>query len=283
MGDGKINQYDKNLNYLQTLNTGLGGRSFGLTFDSTGNLFVADSDVNSISVFSKTDGALRGTFGTGFINRPLSLVFDQASNLYVANYFAGITEFNSSGQQVGRFSTSLIQSMDLAADQQTMYFVDQSASIHAFDLATNSPLPDVVTLAWPGQGAGLKVLPDGGFLVALRDNVERLDSHGTVIKTYEFDRGIRDNALMSLALDPSGLSFFTGDLFSGKFFKVNLTSGKIEGFVDTGATDLMAVAVFNDPRNPLQPVPEPSTYGIFGALGLAAMIVRRLSRAVEAV
>ena len=54
-----------------------------LAFDSSGNLYVANQDGNTVSKFAPGSTTASATL-TG-LNRPDALAFDSSGNLYVAN------------------------------------------------------------------------------------------------------------------------------------------------------------------------------------------------------
>jgi sugar lactone lactonase YvrE len=56
----------------------------GLAFDSAGNLYAANRDVNMIEKF--TPGGVGSVFANTGLNSPIGLAFDSAGNLYAANY-----------------------------------------------------------------------------------------------------------------------------------------------------------------------------------------------------
>src|SRR2546426_8518256 len=55
VADGKVNWYHGDGTFVSTLDTGLGGFTTGMSFDSSGKLYVTDFSANEISVFN-TDG-----------------------------------------------------------------------------------------------------------------------------------------------------------------------------------------------------------------------------------
>src|SRR5437016_40989 len=59
----------------------------GLAFDGSGNLFVGNSHLNTITEITP-GGASKTTFASGF-SRPEALVFDGSGTLYVANWGSG--------------------------------------------------------------------------------------------------------------------------------------------------------------------------------------------------
>ena len=78
--------------------TGAASLPDGLTFDSSGNLYVANMNINTIS--KVTPGGVVSTFiNGGALNGPKGLALDSSGNLFVANYLAGgrILKYTSAG------------------------------------------------------------------------------------------------------------------------------------------------------------------------------------------
>ncbi|HEY5346043.1 MAG TPA: PEP-CTERM sorting domain-containing protein, partial [Verrucomicrobiae bacterium] len=67
--------------------------SFGLAFDTSGNLFVGNASLGSIVKF--TSGS-PSTFASG-LNSPFGLAFDRSGDLFVAGVSSGIYEFVNTG------------------------------------------------------------------------------------------------------------------------------------------------------------------------------------------
>ena len=57
---------------------------WGVAFDTSGNLYVANSGSVSSTVSKVTPAGVVSTFASGF-NHPMGLAFDTSGNLYVAN------------------------------------------------------------------------------------------------------------------------------------------------------------------------------------------------------
>ncbi len=79
---------------------------YGLAFDTTGNLYVANTNTDTITKY----GAAGNRIGTDFVAFdqglafPIGLAFDTAGNLYAANSAGStITRYNSLGQRLGEY------------------------------------------------------------------------------------------------------------------------------------------------------------------------------------
>ncbi|MFX3630989.1 MAG: hypothetical protein ACE3JR_17115, partial [Ectobacillus sp.] len=77
VADGKVQWRDSAGAFIATLDTGLGGFTTGMAFDSSGNLYVTNFSADTVSKFDN-DGNFIGTFGTGYSGAPESIVFDSA-------------------------------------------------------------------------------------------------------------------------------------------------------------------------------------------------------------
>jgi len=84
----------------------------------------------------------------------------------------------------------------------------------------------------PGDTAfALRILPDGGVLVADTQSVIRLDISGNIIRTYPSP--VSGATLFALNRDPDNTSFWTGDLNGGKMFKIDIATGAVLMTIDT--------------------------------------------------
>jgi len=250
VGDGLIQVWDVSGAapvLVHTLNTGKGSGSLtaGLAFDSSGRLYSADFSSSStpsgdVSQFN-ADGTLAGSFGSGYNQHPESIVFDSSGNAYVgqADGTMQVLEFDASGNPVTSFSPATEDRgtdwIDLAPDGCTLYYTSEGHSVKTFDVCANEGAgtqgADFAT-GLPGAAAyAIKLLPDGGALVADSDRIVRLNSSGTVVQTYGLNAGAQ---WFSLTLDPSGTSFWAGDLSSGEVEEFNLSSGAVLASFNTG-------------------------------------------------
>ncbi len=71
--------------------------------------------------------------------------------------------------------------IDLAADQCTLYYLHKYTTIKRFNVCTETPLPDFASVFSPQD---VRVLPDGGVLVAAYQAVFRFNAAGALTRTY---------------------------------------------------------------------------------------------------
>lgn len=108
---------------VQIMATGFSAPS-GLTFDRSGNLYVANFVTNTIDRLSP-DGK-KSQFSSGInLKGPIGLICDDENNIYVANYLAGtVTRINPAG--IAQIMVSgLKKPYYLAMDKQGNLFVSQ--------------------------------------------------------------------------------------------------------------------------------------------------------------
>ena len=237
VGDGLVQEWNPNGTFVRTLDTGKGTGSFttGLAI-SGGNLYVTDFSAQDVSKFG-SNGTLISSFGTGYNADPESIVFDSAGNAYVgqADGSKAVLKFSPSGSSLGNFAPTTEDRgtdwIDLAPDQCTLYYTSEGTSVRRFDLCTNQQLADLST-ALPATGFAVKVLPDGGALVADSDAIVRLNAAGVV--TQQYGTSESPGVWFSLALDPDGTSFWAGDSVTGDVKRFDLTTGNVLGSFNTG-------------------------------------------------
>ena len=253
----------------------------GSAFDANGNFYVTDDYSGQISEYGP-DGSLTGVFASGLQN-PLSLVFDKSGNLYVGQQGTpSIAEFNSSGQNIATIGP--VQTgetgddwIDLASDQCTFYYTTETNVIYRYSNCAGNvgQQSNFNSVPFPGARAfQVRILPDGGALVADTNSVLRLDSSGNVTEVYPCSA--LDEAsllvaypganvvaplpdcggqLFSLAIDPSGTSFWAGDSYSGNIWQIGLASGQVMNEVNTGAAFLYGLTVENGAEAAVTPPP----------------------------
>jgi uncharacterized repeat protein (TIGR01451 family) len=229
-----------------------------MAFDSAGHLYVTNfsagenvgtpahpkppkgAGVGSVSEFD-TNGDFIGFFGSGY-NTPESILFDKSGNAYVGNVGGDTLKFDSGGNLLASFATGRTDWIDLAADQCTLFYTDESGVIHRYDVCSDSPLPD---FADGGGQYALRLLPSGGLLVASSGVINRFDGSGNITQSYDT---AGEDCWFALNLDPDGTSFWSADFCTADFVKFDISSGDVlESFnTGTGSTTVFGLTVFGE-------------------------------------
>jgi streptogramin lyase len=280
VSDGKVEHYDSNLNFIQTLDTGsTGAYTTGMAFDASLNLYVTDFSNALIHRFDATTAGYMGTFGSPDANSSCeSLVFDSSGGLYVgqADGTRDIMKFSAGGGFLARYDVATQDRgsdwIDLAADQTTMYYTSEDRGILRYDIANDTQLTDFATLAGAGRAYALRILADGGVLVADTYDIKRLDAAGNVIQTYDVSG---QDGWFALNLDPNGTSFWSGDFGNDSFFEFDIATGAQLSSLNTGhgGGNLYGLAVAGEITQGV--VPEPSTLLLLGVGGLLGLALKR--------
>ena len=274
VGNGKVQWRRPDGTLVSTLQgpTG-GGENSGMAFDSTGNLYVTGFTDDEVTVFN-THGVLLGTFGQDYDSDPESILFDAAGNAYVGQADGGtaLLKFDATGNLIRSFTPPVedrgIDWIDLAADQRTLYYTSEGASVLRYDLNADAPLSDF-TDGLPGDSAyALRLLPGGGVLVADTETIERLDSTGADIQTY--DAPGEDN-WFALNLDPDGKSFWSADQTTGHVYRFDIATGSIissfDAMPDVDVAGIAPTAYFDTATTTIGDVAcSPGSAGIAGEL-----------------
>ncbi len=230
VSNGMVQHYDKNLNLIEVLNTGLGGYTTGMCFDKNGNLYVTDFSTSQVSTFDKATGSLTGTFGGGY-SIPESVLFDKSGNFYSSSVGGlGIQKFDSAGNYLTSYVGGRTDWIDLGADQTTMYFTGEGNEIVIRDLPSDTETGHI-TLPGTGAAYALRLVGNSQVLVAQSNQIDLMNLDGTVAQIYTVPN---ENSFFALNLDPNGTSFWSGDFGTGDFFKFNIASGAIEAQTNTG-------------------------------------------------
>lgn len=271
---GNYNVYDNSGHFKQTVNTGQSAptgevASAGCALNSSGNLWSATFHAGKVVELSGTDphGVLktidsspRSTGGAS----PESLSFDSAGDFYVghADGTHVINKFNSAGGFLASFTVARDQRgsdwTEIASDQHTLFYTSEGSRVLRFDTTTKKQRSDFATnlpgrfayahrLLSPGDGSG-------GMLVADSQGILRLDASGHIVKTYTISG---ENNLFALNLDPNGTSFWTGDLTTGNFYRLNINTGAIEvGPIAASASGVAGICVKGEVTAATKPKPQ---------------------------
>jgi Bacterial Ig-like domain (group 2)/PKD domain len=225
VSNGQIKQFDTTGNLIATLDTKQGGSITGMAFDAQDALYVTDFTADTVSKFDGS-GNLVGSFGNGYNCQPESIVFDNAGNAYVGETGCShaLLKFDAYGNLAA--STAVATEVegsdwvDLASDQCTIFYTSQGTTIFRFNACTGQQLTPFATSLQ--TGLGLRILPDGGVLVADKQNIVRLDSGGRTITTYNANG---ESCWVSVTLDPDGTSFWAVDYCSSDIVQFDINSG----------------------------------------------------------
>ena len=201
---------------------------------------------NTIEKFDPT-GIPVGTFGGGYSCDPGTLAFDAAGNTYVgqASCLGSVLKFSATGQPLGSYAVAGDRAgafkVELAPDGCTLFYTSWSAYVRRFDVCTNTQLPDF-NLAPLDAAAQLRVLPDGGVLVATAPAIVRLDASGAIVRSYGLDPSIAPY-WVGLDLVGDGTFWATdknssyGLPFQGRYvYRFDLATGAVLQSFSTGTT-----------------------------------------------
>lgn len=264
---------------IATYLTGVANEETGMAFDTSGNLYVTNFGSSTITKFDNSGNVIApNPFVSNDVNsHNESILFNVAGDFYVgqADGTRDIIKRASDGTFIARYDVATgprgTDWIDLAADQNTMYYTSEGRTIRRYDVSTGTQLTDFATLPGSGTAFALRLLGDGGLLVADRDDVKRLDNTGAVVQTYDV-AGV--SMWFALNLDPDGTSFWSGDIGgSGIISKFDIATG-VELVHIVAPSSISGLAVFGEITQGGggggEQVPEPGTMILLGS-GLLAI------------
>jgi hypothetical protein len=235
------------------LTPGVAGVGEGLGFDSQGNLYIARwcSDTaclngNTVEKFDTTGRSL-GAVGSDYNCAPHTIVFDPTDIAYVGEagcrkailkFMPGMTApvvYSVVDEFQGVFW------LELAPDRCTLLYTSYGPSIKRFDACRGVQLTDFNLAPVPGGIAhDLRVMPDGGLLVATGEVVSLFDSTGALVRTYH---GPAENTYwIGLDLVGDG-TFWVGNYYTSNVYRFDLTSGAILDSINTGVPAQQIVGI----------------------------------------
>ncbi len=231
-GNGIVKHFSPAGTLLDSLDTTTGAsNTTGMCFDGSSNLYVTEFAQQNLSTFDLNGNLLAKTFGSGFNSDPESCTVDASNNIYVgqADGSADVLKFDSSGNLLASFSPATdargTDWIDLSSDQCTLLYTGEGSLIKRFNVCTNTQMPDFAS-GLPGPCFELRIRPDGSVIVACASEAVLLDASGNIVQTYPLTGA---SELFAMNLDPDGTSFWTGDIFNGTVFHVDIASGNVLG------------------------------------------------------
>jgi hypothetical protein len=230
------------------------GTAEGIGFDSAGNLYVGRWSIDDLGLTGNTVekynvfGQSVGTYGRGYDCAPRVTTFDAAGNAYVseAGCRGAILKFAPGASAPSVLAAAQdVQGvfwMDLGPDGCTMFYTSMGANVKRFDVCTGVQLPDFNVAPLPGGSwptMDVRVLPDGGVLVASGSVIARLDSVGALVRTYQSPA---EEQWIGLDLVGDG-TFWVGAYYSSSLYRFDLETGEVLATLSTGMPPNSVVGV----------------------------------------
>ncbi len=234
---------------LHTLTSGITGQAKGMAFNSGNELFVAHwwmvdangspvlGNGNTVAHWTNT-GTFMGQWGPSLYNcNPEAVLFNNTGFGFVGltDCDMDVLKLDVTGNLVSTFNTAVNTSagergsgfLDLAADQCTLFYTSRSLAVKRFNVCTGTQMADFASLpgtAGVDQAHGIRVLSDGGVLVAAMGAIRRLNASGAVIDTFDAPNS---NCWISVDLDNNNRYFWGLDYCTGMVSKFDLTNHNV--------------------------------------------------------
>lgn len=295
IGNGKVREFTPTGTTVQTLDTGTGSPAMtGMCRDQSGNLYATEFSNGKVAKFDPSGSLVNAAFITGLSN-PESCTIDAAGEIYVGQAGAPVvvkyTTAGSTGLLLATFTLAVeninTDWIDLAADQCTLFYTSEGVLVKRFDVCTNTQLADFATLPTPTAYA-LRILPTGEVLVATSSAVYRLNTSGSVVKTYAASSlsPSPTGQLFAVNLDPDLTTFWTAEVSGGgTIYRVDLSSGAQVTAFPSGVSGLGGLLVYGEvTAAQASPIPALGAWGMLllaGTLSAMAMLRLRVGGAVR--
>ena len=251
---GPVQWYTKEGVLRQVLVSTVAGTGEGMDFDPSGNLYVTRwctdpgcaNTGNTVEMFSVL-GVSMGAVGTGYNCSPHAIVFRADWTAYVgqAGCSGDVLRFTPGTVQPDAFDVAPENQgsfwVDLAADGCTLFYTSIGPNVKRYDTCASTQLPDFNAAPLPGGVThDLRILPDGGLLVASGAVIARLDASGALVQTYDSPGENTLWAGLDLAADGT---FWAANYFSSTIHKFDVQTGTRLARFSTGTPANTAVAV----------------------------------------
>jgi hypothetical protein len=158
--------------------------------------------------------------------------------------------------------------VELAADQETLFYTSAGRKVKRWNVATQTQMADFAELPAPTSeprpyARGLRLLPPGDgtewLLVCYGDRVLRLDAGGDVIQTYTPSPSSRAQDLDKIEFNSDATRFWVSDQWTCDLFEFEVESGTQLDRVITELppAQLCGFSIYGGFRAGLQEPPEP--------------------------
>lgn len=260
--NGQIQWHRADGTLVGVLSNQIPGKTEGMAFDVGLNLYATHHCFDSLCLTGNAvekfnaSGQSMGAFGSGYNCNPNSIVFNGDGNALVGqdDCSGDVMRFSGSGSPMADYDVGVDARgsswIELATDGCTLLYTSSSPRVMRFNACAGLQLGDFATL--PDVGYGLKVLADGGLLVADNSAIVRLDSGGSVVATY--DAPGEPDLWLSVDLVGDG-TFWASNYGSSDVVRFNLATGAVVGSFNTGTPSftVKAVAVRRAPTSVTAP------------------------------
>jgi len=249
----------------ETLTTGRSGFTTGCAFDKNDNLFVTEFSADQVSIFVGPDDPHNNfLFGAHLYSAPEMVAFDAAGNVYVGNVIGGgIHQFAPNGAFIKTIVPGVrVDFFDIAADLDTIVFGQEGTSLLTASISTGLQGADFST-GTATEAFGIRILPDGGLLLADGNNVKRYNSVGIAIGGYNVTG---ESSWFSLNLDPDSTSFWAGNFNTANYYKFDIDTGGNNSHIagpfntGTGPQTLFGICLLGEPTVATDPIEVTKAY-----------------------
>jgi streptogramin lyase len=263
LDNGLIGHYTNAGVLIETLDSTHGtSKSAGMCFDSSGNLFSAQVQANTVSKFNPSGSLAAANFGSGYNQNPESCAINAAGQIFIGQTGGThqVLKIDASGNLLATYSPTTSPQgtnwIDLGGDQCTLYYTSGGTVIRRFNVCTNSQMSDFAT-APAGPCYAHRVRPNGEVLATCSSAVYRFDPSGTLMQTYPGALlSPATSFLITVNLDPDNTTFWTADGPS-QVFRVDLATG-VQVFTFPIPSIVGGLAVVGEPQQMPTPVSSPT-------------------------
>ncbi len=256
------------LNSKQTFASTNMSQPYGLTFDNSGNLYVANQASSLVTKFNSSgvfDSYFGGNPNTN-LNGAVDVAFDSSGNLFVSNSgFNRISKFDSSGvyQTTGSITSSVANLNGIAFSSSGNLYAANAGAANTISIfsSTGSFLSNITGLSGPR---------DLTFDAA--DNLYVVNGLANSVRKYN-SSGVFQTTITGNMSSPMGIVFDS----SGNMYVSNNESNTISKFNASGAFQFAwSTGASTGPRYMVL-APEPSTW-FLGGLSFAGILLTAIKR-----